>query len=383
MTSAAPDPEVEMLAALLASEFEDDIRGTPTRNAVCFLAGASEAIPSEVIDYVRGICRKDWVARRALDLADAKVRRRLRSNSPEARRARWEKRWLSENQEQTKQLLRRYVNVALGRAHREYMAEHAVFEQLPKALYPWRPDQERRLVIDDLRITKPSFGSGAFLEQTPPKLLRWVYETWQDRQTATTRKPRIWDLTAGSGTSIDLLGRVHDCKVVASDLTVVLGDGIQPAHCQHVGEISSHQARRQGPHVPALAIAQPDIVLFDPPSRGRPTHSELYQVEQNQYGGDLADLDRDEYLATVTAVTVWSASALAPGGFVSLLLRCGTRRRGQVTPDPALLEDLKTCLEGHAEVTHEMPLVYRGRRDQTSLGQARVPTVHLVIERAS
>jgi hypothetical protein len=71
---------------------------------------------------------------------------------------------------------------------------------------------------------------------------------------------------------------------------------------------------------------------------------------------------------------------LAPGGVLSLLLRCGSRNHGEVQDDTEALEDLKLILGSRVRITHEMPLVFGKRRNQVSLGQARVPAVHLRIE---
>lgn len=392
------DDVIEELSALLDDEFAADACESELGHASeaqqadagpktdgRFWVQAATTIPMGAIEHVRSICREPWVARMALELADARICRRLRTRSDEARRARWSKRWEPRSIDDTKKLLGRYRDVALGRIHREHLGEHKSFAALPKALIPWRPDEDGRLVTHDMQMPNPSVGSTAFMEQTPPKLLRWACETWRARHflsddVGRARKPNVWDLTAGSGTSVDLLGRIHGCPVVASDLTVVTGEGIYSADCRQVGSIGGHRQRTRARHNrPSVAVHMPDIVFFDPPSRGTPTHADLYDGPPE---GDLAALSRDRYLDTLVEVVARSTQALAPNGFVSLVLRCGTRQKYRLVPDPALVADFRARLEGRARITSEMPVVYAGVRNQTSLGKWRVPAVHLTIERA-
>lgn len=341
----------------------------------------SEVIPSGVIEYVYSICSSRWVALRVLDSAHDKVCRRLRSDTDAARRKRWAKRWRPEEQEKTKALLRHARRVELGRVHREQACCHDTFTELPVELQFRGLARPRQFVVRDSRVTRPSIGLGAFLEQTPPALLQWLYEFWQGAGSERRGRPAVWDLTAGSGTSIDLLGTIHGCTVIASDLTVVGATGTIFADARQVGRLAGHRG------VPAVSlnrpehvVRRPNLILFDPPSRGTPTHARFYDGPAS---GDMADLDRGDYLDTIAAIVVRAVGYLAPGGLLSLLLRCGTRSRGRVIPEPSLLDDLRALLGAQVRIVHEMPLVYASVRRQASLGGARVPAVHLLIERVS
>ncbi len=342
-------------------------------------------VPTPLVEFLRSICRREWVAREVFERADERVRRRLRGGAA-AVEARWAKRWSPPNVEGTKRMLRHLRNRVLRVHHEGQLAFHRTFGSLPDALRPWRPNRDGELLVSDLQIITPSVGSPSFFEQSHPKILRWVYETFRERQRERAlrvgtrfRPPRVWDLTAGSGTSIDLLGSIHGCEVIASDLTVVAGTGIGRGDCRDVGHLPAHHGLL-GLSTPPFARRRPDIILFDPPSRGRPTHAELYESARPSKS-DLGLLDMEGYVGAVASTIVDAAKCLAPGGMISVVLRGGHRRGSDVFPDPEVVLGLTDALREFVLIGHEMPIVYRGRRAQTSLGTARIPTVHLLVER--
>ena len=375
--------EAELLRELARVDRSGDDNDDRERSA------APAGAPTGLADFVGSICRRDWVAREVLLAAEAIVMRRTRSSTPAAAAARWAKRWAPENVEGTRRLLRRLRDRILRSHHQGHLAQHLTFATLPEALRSWRPNRDGELVVSDLQIPKPSIGIPSFLEQTAPKILRWVFETFRERQReraltlgAGLRLPRVWDLTAGSGTSIDLLGAIHGCEVVASDLTVVGGTDIALGDCRDVGTMAAHRAQI-GLSASSFSPRRPDIILFDPPSRGRPTHAEIYEAGRAPSRDDLALLDPEPYVSALASTIVWAARRLAPGGTLSVVVRCGARCRTEVVPDEDLLPTLKEALAGFVRVTNEMPVVYRTTRAQTSLGAARVPTVHLLVERGA
>jgi hypothetical protein len=277
--------------------------------------------------------------------------------------------------------------------HQASVAQHDTFAVLPGELHPWAPEPDGVLVIDEPRATTPSFGSSAFLEVTPFKVLRWVHETWRAEQLGSLAEdigldwesgPALWDLTAGSSTSVDYFERLHGCTIVASDLTVV-GAGIEPCDARRFDALlGRRQRRRSDLTYSTVVVPRPDIILIDPPSRGLPLHSQAYANVSNEFDvRDLALLERDDWIATIADIVGRASAHLADGGFISLLLRCGFRFHGEVVAEPELLDDFKAALPSGILVTHELPLRYRTVRPQTSLGAARVPAVHLTLKRAT
>lgn len=354
--------------------------------------------PAGLVEHVRHVARRDWIARKLMVQVERKFMRRGRTNSAEVRHARWMKRWRSGEQEKTKQAIHRQLGRVLRAEHRLQVAGHEPYGSLPPGMVPWRPDKRGRLLVTDPKRLKPSIGSPAFLEQTGIKVLRFLHETWLRRRWTADDEaldlddavmPGVWDLTAGSGTSIDYFRHLQGCCVIATDLTDTLGSGITEADCREVGSLREHHQRRRANNFlggPEEAVRTPDIILFDPPSRGWPTHYDLYTDEAHQRKAqrskDLATFSRDDYIETVAEVVVRAAQHLAGGGVLSFVVRCGERDRGRVVEDPELLVAIKEALSGRVAITDERAIAYGRRTNQAGLGTSRVPAVHLLIERA-
>jgi len=374
------------LAELLAATEREHPPGTAAMTST----EVDPAIPDGLVAHVRSICRSEWLAQQVLDRASRKVLRRLRRSTEDAHRARWAKRWRPEEQGKTRRWLGRLRDEILAIHHLGEVAQHTTFAATPASLQAWRPDSLGRLIVDEPEMVTPSVGVPSYLEQTPPKVLAWVRETWRQERLRDlgnevsldeSLEPQVWDLTSGSATGSDYFSKLHGAGVIASDLNVGPAEGVAMLDCRAVGTIAQHRgAARHALTKPELVVKRPDIILFDPPSRGRPTHAELY------YGScpglDLALLSREDWLIVIAVTVVEAVRYLAPGGFLSLLLRCGSRQGGRITEDVEALADLKLIVGDRVRITNEMPIVFRTRRNQISLGQARVPAVHLRVERA-
>lgn len=372
------DPDLKQLLAAIE---EPPLRGPLETRA------SDPVIPEGLVAFVRTICRAEWVAAMVLTQAAKKVQRRIRHDIPEARRARWAKRWLPENQARTKRWLGQVRDRVLREHHQIHVHLHGVPTEQPEASWKAEPDESGSLVIDDPIDATHSFGDPSYLEQTPVPLLAWVHQRWLEHSggglgdnggLVDAKKPRVWDLTSGSGTASDYFGALCGCDVVSTDL-VNPATGTIMADCRNLGRPPEHGGKIRFGR-PDLIIRRPDIILIDPPSPGLPLHSEVYGKEADRC--DLGALTREHWIIAVADVAVRATQHLAEDGFVSLLLRCGVRLNGQAIPDPAVLGDFKAVLGDRATIAHEMPLVFRRVRNQLSLGAARLPAVHLVLTRS-
>lgn len=405
MNASDPAVSVEdeadaLLASLAEDLFSESEATSGSSDGEQNVGGSTEFvtpahIPREVVDFVESISRSKQTAVQVLLTADRKICRRLGRGDPAVQSAkRWALAWVHKR-DKVQGSLRRYRDAHAFSAHAS-MADASKFltpSRLPKNLLPWRPNDAGVLVIDDPVQVQPSFGAPAFLEATPMKLIRYVYETSEERRTRSMggdvcisgfQKPSVWDLTAGSGTVGDYLHTMVGCTVIESDLTPNR-DHVDCASALQLGKIGAHTGFG-GLAVVHRFVRRPDLVFFDPPSLGKPSVSRLY--DGGRRGEDFAELSKDSWIGVVSLVSRAATAHLEAGGLVSLLVRHGRRRDGKVTPDPGILEGVKQGLarpwEGLPAVTivSEMPLEFRGRRAQTSLGKGRVPATHLLLAKA-
>ncbi len=390
--ATAPNEDYDLTDLIAVVERDDEVHSTGPWDLSDLDADAAELaatlgymnepvvehdeIPAGLVEHVRSITRSRWIFSRVLDAAGTKVLRRLHHNTPEARRARWETRWAPENRGKTKRWLGLLVDREVRLYHQGKVADHGT----PSALLPsqeaWRTDKNGVLVIHESSQPGPSFGSPGYMEPTPLKLLRWVHETWLRRHVRGLGDhdvglddpiaPRIWDLTAGSGTGMDYFGRLHGSDVVASDLTAV-AIGVAAEDCRRVGLLRQHRGVHRGAlSRPGLVISSPDIVLFESTiARNTVALADLWRRTSLRRSRSLR---REPWMFAVADVAVRAAAHLADGGLVSLLVRCGIRHHAEVEPDPTMLDDLKTVLDGRLTIAHEMPLSYRTTRNQTCFG---------------
>jgi hypothetical protein len=384
------DDEVdEIIRALVeADSIVDDAPSTAYS-----LEEFSAYVPKEVVEFVRSLTRTEWLAFCTLSAVDEHICRRLRPDTIQGRRNRWNSKW-TKQRPGTEARIRREKNIQARRYHWLNTYDHQTYRTLPTFFRPWRPQPNGTLLVHDPQKTNPSIGAPGFMEQTPVKLLRWVHETWLgvasllgdddgDVDLDSLRRPKVWDLTCGSGTSLDYFQTIEGCKVLARDLTLAAG-GVEFGCASEFHKSDNVTGRRAlpGSGLPNL-IRRPDIILFDPPSRGTPTHSELCGEDDRR---DLAEADRESWIGLTVDTAKRAATYLAPGGVVSFLVRHGVRDGGRVTDDPQLLEDVRHELQrsGRRElltitITNEMPIDYGRRRNQASLGRARVPATHLLL----
>ncbi|MEO8182931.1 MAG: hypothetical protein ABI895_29215 [Deltaproteobacteria bacterium] len=384
------DGEVEALV-------EADAAVVEVEAPINTLARFASYVPAEVIEFVRSLTRTEWLAACTLETVDEHICHRLGVHTLEHRRNRWNGAWTKKRRSVERRLRRARDEQA--RLHQTFhITEHETYWTLPGFFKPWRPDSNGCLVINDPEQVNPSIGSASFLEQTPAKLLRWVHQTWASNRSigltedgdvdmSSIRSPKVWDLTCGSGTSLDYFQRIHGFKVLGRDLTLV-ASGVECGCVSTFGKsdnITGHEATAgiRSTNV----IRHPDIILFDPPSRGTPSHAQLYGEGDPR---DLANADRASWIEVTTLIAKSAATYLARDGVLSFLVRHGARDGGNVVPDPLLLADVKLELQKPGPgtlpplgVAHEIPITYGRRRNQTSLGQARVPSTHLLLVRAS
>jgi hypothetical protein len=397
MSASRRSQSIEEEVDALVAELDDD----PFESDAHVTGGGSKResaipahVPAEVVKFVGSIAWSRQTRAQIVSEADRRICRRLpRGDRTYQSRVRWERAW-AHHQDDIKARLRRLRDEHVFAAHQS-MADAAHFQvctRLTRNFLPWRPSQAGALIIDDPVQVRPSFGAPAYLEPTPMKVVRYVYETWSHRRSGRLegdvclidlRAPKVWDLTAGSGTVGDYL-RTEGCTVIESDLTPVR-DHIDCASAAQLGRIGSHTSRGGFSKVHRF-VTHPDIVFIDPSSRGKPSVSRIYDGARES--DDFANLPRDEWIEIVSAVARAASAFVSNGGLVSLLVRHGHRRHGKVTPDDDLLSAVKASLAKPIEglpiaiIVSELRIKYRGLRAQTSLGRARVPATHLLLEAA-
>ena len=132
---------------------------------------------------------------------------------------------------------------------------------------------------------------------------------------------------------------------------------------------------------PVLSVPPVDLVFFDPPSRGTPTHAELYAGAYPE--ADLGGLPRDDYIAACSTFVLVAVNVLKPGGNIAYLVRHGVRDRQRVVEDHRLVVDLKVAFGPSVTVERQIPITYRKRVPQVSLGVERVPATLLLMKRST
>ena len=385
-----PVDDLDALVRLAEAEVSRALTPAPSAN---FWAGRLRILPPPIVSFLRSAARTDHVRETVLWAAEED----LLAEVPDEQRdvaaieALWHRTCSAGRTPTTLRWLRGIRDQVVRSYHGGSAYQHARFDGMPPYLTNWRP-KRGVLVVDDAGRTVPSIGYAPFMEQTAPLLLRYVYETWRRRWLTETRasraktKPGVWDVFAGSGTGHDLLAGLLGCCVISTDLTPC-NEAVLTLDVRGFGRIYEHggvsleqlKARLQGSENPV--VRRPDIVLLDPPSRGRPTPSELYVSQWP--ARDLAQLSRDEWIAVVVNIVKVALQRIDPLGVVSLLVRAGTRDNQRVVPDPSLVHDVKEALGKNVETVEEVRIEYRNRVRQASLGTQRVPSTHLLLGRPS
>lgn len=380
------DSDLAKIERGLASEFGSVQEDLPeeTVRGIALKAGT----PGEVVTILETMATSPAVIQRALDVAQVQLTRRQVATAA-LRRTKWERKLRPEELESTSLWLKKLTKHFLTGYHQEHVAAHVPPRVMPPCLNGFKP-VNGALVVDEAPPAKNSVGVPAYMEQTPPAIVWWVLETWRSGRPPVSRKvPQAWDITAGSGTVTDLLEHLQGGTVIGTDLAPTYY-GIGLGDARDVGRLAEH--RLNGTRWPAnrleKVVARPDLVFVDPPSRGSPTHSEVYDERKGRFTGhrvdqDLAVLDKSDWVEAVAKISTTAVSHLAPGGFVSLIVRAGTRSKGKVTPEPELVDEVKCALGRGVRLVEEHPIHFRGRKKQFSLGKNRVPATHLLLARST
>jgi hypothetical protein len=287
----------------------------------------------------------------------------------------------------TRRLVRQIRDEIVRVLHAGAAFQHLRYEKMPTYMKAWKP-KNGVLTVTEVGRTIPSMGYAPYLEATPPQLVRYVYETWLARRLEATedpsslmrRKARALDLTGGAGTVHDVLS-VLGCSIASYDLTAMneaVGTLDAREFLRHF-EAPTRYAPNERQRRPA---GRPDLVFFDPSSRGWPSSSALYWPDADGYGDarDFASLERDTWIETTAGLVKRLLPVLAYGGVVSFLVRHGVRDRGRVETDDQLVGDVKTALGSDVTILEDVRVEYgKNRVNQASLGQARVPATHLLL----
>lgn len=307
-----------------------------------------------------------------------------RSLNPAKKAELWTRAW-SRRPVETAKAIHKAIDHVLRTVYIGRLVEHEVPEKLPRHVQAARV-VNGVLAVDDPERRRPSLGVRSYAEATPPEIVVVTVKVWQRRRAASKmpkRGPRAWDLTSGSNTVADAI-KLLAGSCVSTDLTQNSGNARETAtlDARRVGCCTSHGAKP--PSKPysvedTLIIARPDLIFFDPPSRGSPTQQELdLGVHQHL---DLAILDREEWVMTVADIASRAVRHLSSGGLMSLLVREGIRNHQHVTPEPGVADEVLAALGDNVTVVGQHRVEFGNTRNQASLIQNRLPMRHLLLAR--
>lgn len=343
-------------------------------------------VPDEAIHYVEEIARTREVQSSVLNQVSDHICRRLPSldSGEEGSRVRWNRAWKYQ-QERVKSRMKRTRDEVVRNAHCIALHVPPTLRKLPKKYLGWKTGPDEPLRVSDPKTPQADLGNASYLEHTPGEVVRFVHQTWRsNRGSSKSFGPDVWDITAGGGTVAHYFSVFGTGRCVSSDL-VTLGDDVIVATAQMVGRLEQHTTRPViGRDIP-LRIAHPDIVFFDPPSIGTPTHSGVY--EASGFHADLATLHPEAWVQAVAEITVRAARRLNPEGLVSLLIRHGYRTDDRVHELPELLDAISEMVcspstPRHLEIVQRNRIEYGNHRlNQPGLGMSRVPATHLLLGR--
>jgi len=186
-------------------------------------------------------------------------------------------------------------------------------------------------------------------------------------------------------------------NVVASDLTPVFDqvrlDARDIGKARHHREPLVRRARTsQEEFVPGLdrdtvSIDRPHVIFIDPPSRGLPTHQDLYgggPPAPQDRGRDLAERERADWALVVGGIAVLALGYVAQGGAVSLLLREGRRDREHTFPEEGIADEVLGFVRERVPdvvVLDDLRVLYDPACtcNQRTLGMSRLPMRHVVL----
>jgi hypothetical protein len=300
----------------------------------------------------------------------------------------WERAMAPAREERTLTVVRRTVDTIKNEDQIGRVLEPRSVSKLPDELLAITADQPE-LVVSDPKSTRGGLHLRSYLEVTPPEVIMHAVRVWEAgrRQLGLPRK-RIaaWDPTAGACTALTIVSALGG-KVVCTDLTNAAGPVIM-CDAREIGTAPSHKGKNAYRTTPFFldagvpSIANPDIVLIDPPSRGVVTHARLYGNDEHEHL-DLATLDREEWISEVTNIVSKAMGHVAQAGVVSLVVRAGVRHENRVIPDADLVGDVRSVLQAAGlQILADVPVTYTYACKQTSAARERAPMQHLVLGRS-
>lgn len=380
------DPEVEAMVA----EVRREIAAATAQQRVGANAGEPDnwkhlarALPPEVRRLVRTIDllslrvqALNHIERKVFGWEERRAGKRVLDTS--AARIAWKRACSGERREATIRTVRYLIDDHKQLAQIQKLQDH----QCALTLASW---QEKPVVSQGTLHTRdvargtPTFGVRSYPEATPIEVFVLVVQLWMER-TGKSR-PRVWDLTGGSGTGADVITTVFGGRVISTDIALDNGKTIYGS-IRSVGRVSRHggpvSILETGPD---LVVTRPDITFIHPPSRGWPACCWIYGRDRGPLlAQDLGLLvERERYVEAISTAIRAAARRLASDGLVSVLVPEYFRLHQEVLDDPgaadaivASVADICTVVDRHAVVDDE-PV------RQASLSRTRGPLEHLIL----
>ncbi len=397
-----PDAQIEDMTREFDRLVAEELADAPSSASLTSTwAEVAELRPRWVVELVEALLRNNRLRR---DLVDRVEDRMLRGVPPEHRDpalvgAAWAFAGHESRRPETLVWLRRIRNEMVFVLHRGNAFQHVVPKAHPEDMKGWKP-KGGALVVNEVSSGSASFGHPALLEHTSLKVVYYALKTWQMAQGIALGAegdtdagglawpiPSFFDATGASGTVGDYLGLVHGCEGVSVDLTPA-SERVALADLRHLGIPRSVEDVVWLPRFtakdkwkPALSVGPVDLVFFDPPSRGTPTHAELYSGSRPE--ADLGGFHRDDYISACSAFVQLAVQILRPRGYIVYLVRHGVRDRQRVVEEDRLVVDLKVAFGPSVTVDRQVPIKYKHRVPQVSLGVERVPATLLMLRRSA
>jgi hypothetical protein len=390
-----------LLHELTLVEAEDGGCPTIAASPTSTWAEAAELRPTWVVALVEALLRNPHLRRELVERAE----RRMLSGVPEPYHdpallsAAWRFAGHPSRRGETSKWLRHLRDDMVAVLHRGNAYQHHVPGTHPENMKGWRP-KGGRLVVNEAAAGSASFGHPSLLEHTPLKVVFYALRAWQRSRAVALDiedvdidsgmalpKPKFFDATAGSGTVEDYLRYIHGCNGTSVDLSP-MSERVRQVDLRQLGFAGTARDVAWLPRFeekakwePLLHVAPVDLVFFDPPSRGNPTHAELYAGSHPD--ADLGGLKRVDYIAACSRFVQTAANLLKPGGYIAYLVRHGVRDRQRLTEDGTLVSEMKAAFGPSVRIEREIPIQYKKRVRQVSLGTVRIPATLLTLGRAT